>query len=152
MQKKIFFVALMAVFTLTLFACGSDSTTSTDEEATEENTIDLAWPSEYMSVLPEPESAISDIQKLNGTEEIDGSDTTTEPTSVNVVMNEMTAAEANAYYEELKSAGFTINTDQNDDEKIQIVGTLNDDANNPFLFSYDPEYHLGNVSITHVSQ
>jgi hypothetical protein len=138
--KKILLIMLLFVMGLSFSACG--------DEETDQSTQGLDWPSQYMSVLPEPDSTITSIDKLIGTETISEEDTTTQPSSVNVVMNEMTLEEANAYYDELKSAGFTINTDQNDSEKIFLVGELNDADGNPFLFSYIVEDGLGNVSIT----
>ena len=101
-----------------------------------------------MSTLPEPDSKISRVEKLNGTEEIAEGDTTTQPSSVNVVMNEMTKKEAAAYYEKLKSSGFTINSDENNSDKILLVGQLNDADKNPFVFSYLPDEEFGNISIT----
>lgn len=144
MGKKIFLIMLLFVLGFGFSACG--------DQETEESTEGLDWPSQYMSLLPEPNSTITSIDKLIGTETISEEDTTTQPSSVNVVMNEMTLEEANAYYDELKSAGFTINTDQNDSEKIMLVGVLNDADANPFLFSYLVEDGLGNVSITILSE
>ena len=144
MGKKIFLITLLFVLGLSFSACG--------EQETEQSTQGLDWPSQYMSSLPEPDSTITSIDKLKGTETISEEDTTTQPSSVNVVMNEMTLEEANAYYDELKSAGFTINTDQNDKDQIMMVGVLNDADSNPFLFSYLVEDGLGNVSITILNQ
>ena len=144
MGKKIFLITLLFVLGLSFSACG--------EQETEQSTQGLDWPSQYMSSLPEPDSTITSIDKLKGTETISEEDTTTQPSSVNVVMNEMTLEEANAYYDELKSAGFTINTDQNDKDQIMLVGVLNDADSNPFLFSYLVEDGLGNVSITILNQ
>jgi hypothetical protein len=140
MGKKIVLITLLFVLGLSFSACG--------EQETEQSTEGLDWPIQYMSTLPAPNSTITSIDKLRGTDTISEEDTTTQPSSVNVVMNEMTLEEANAYYDELKSAGFTINTDQNDKEKIMLVGTLDDADSNPFLFSYLVEDGLGNVSIT----
>ena len=153
MCKKIFLIMIMAAAMLCFSACGdqsaqtSDSQTA-DNQAAESSSAGLEWPSQYMSTLPAPDSKISSIEKLNGTEAIAESDTTTAPSSVNVVMNEMTEKEALAYYDKLKNSGFTINTDEKDKDKILLVGTLNDADKNPFLFGYDPEYKMGNVSIT----
>jgi hypothetical protein len=144
MGKKIVLITLLFVLGLSFSACG--------QQETEQSTEGLDWPSQYMSSLPEPDSTITSIDKLKGTETISEEDTTTQPSSVNVVMNEMTLEEANAYYDELKSAGFTINTDQNDKDQIMLVGVLNDADSNPFLFSYLVEDGLGNVSITILNQ
>ena len=133
---------LISAMTLGLCACGGGSNQSTENDST-----GLEWPSEYMSNLPAPDAKISSIQKLNGTEEI-GEGDTTQPSSVNVVMNEMTKKEALAYYEKLKSAGFTINTDEKSSDKILLVGTLNDADKKPFLFGYTAEDNFGNISIT----
>ena len=134
---------VIATLAFALCACGGES------EQTSENTDPgLQWPSEYMSTLPEPDAKISSIEKLNGTETIAEDDTATQPSSVNVTMNEMTESEASAYYDKLKSAGFTINSDEKSEDKILLVGALNDDDKNPFLFSYTAEDQFGNVSIT----
>ena len=101
-----------------------------------------------MSVLPVPDSKITSIDKLNGTETIAEGDTTTPPSSVNITMNEMTKDEALAYYDKLKSAGFTINTDEKNSDKILLVGALSDADKNPFLFSYMMGENMGNISIT----
>lgn len=142
MHKRFFLIMLISAMTLGLCACGGGSNQSTENDST-----GLEWPSEYMSNLPAPDAKISSIQKLNGTEEI-GEGDTTQPSSVNVVMNEMTKKEALAYYEKLKSAGFTINTDEKSSDKILLVGTLNDADKNPFLFGYTAEDNFGNISIT----
>ena len=143
MRKIIFLIMLLSAVALSLCACGGGG-----NQSTENNSAGLEWPSEYMSTLPAPDCKISSIKKLNGTEEIKESDTTTQPSSVNVVMNEMTKKEALAYYDKLKSAGFTINTDEKSSDKILLVGTLNDADKNPFLFGYTAEDQFGNVSIT----
>ena len=143
MRKIFFLIMLIATVSLGLCACGGDN-----NQSVENNDTELEWPSEYMSTLPAPDSKISSIQKLNGTEEIAEGDTTTQPSSINVVMNEMTKKEALAYYDKLKSAGFTINTDEKSSDKILLVGTLNDADKNPFLFGYTAEDNFGNVSIT----
>lgn len=125
MGKMILLVTLLFVLGLSFSACA--------EKEADQSTKGLDWPSQYMSSLPAPDSTITSIDKLKGTETISVEDTTTQPSSVNVVMNEMTLEEANAYYDELKSAGFTINTDQNDKDQIMLVGTLNDaDSNRSF--------------------
>ena len=142
MYKRIFLIMLISAITLGLCACGGESNASAENDST-----GLEWPSEYMSTLPAPDAKISSIDKLNGTEEIKEGDTTTQPSSVNVVMNEMTKKEALSYYDELKSAGFTINTDEKSSDKILLVGTLNDEGKNPFLFGYTAEDNFGNVSI-----
>lgn len=148
MRKRIFLIMIMAVVALSLFACGDENKQAADNQTADNSSVGLDWPSEYMSSLPAPDSKISGIEKLNGTEPIPESDTTTPPSSVNIVMNEMTEKQALAYYDQLKNSGFTINTDEKDKEKLLLVGTLNDEHKNPFLFSYDFEYELGNVSIT----
>ena len=142
MGKKIFVLMFIVTFAISLAACGSGG------QASDSSSVGLDWPSQYMSTLPAPESKISSIDKLNGTESIAAEDTTTQPSSVNVVMNEMTMDEASAYYDKLKAAGFTINTNQKDNEKILLVGTLNDAEKNPFLFNYTAKDNFGNVSIT----
>jgi hypothetical protein len=144
MGKKILLIMLLFVLGLSFSACA--------EKEADQSTKGLDWPSQYMSTLPAPNSTITSIDKLKGTETISEEDTTTLPSSVNVVMNEMTLDEANAYYDELKSAGFTITTDQNDNDQIMLVGALNDADSNPFLFSYLVEDGLGNVSITILNQ
>ena len=148
MRRRIFLIMLIATVALSLCDCGGGSKQSTDSQTGESGSAGLEWPSEYMSTLPAPDSKISSIEKLNGAEAITEDDTTTQPSSVNIVMNEMTKKEAAAYYDKLKSAGFTINTDENDSAKILLVGTLNDEDKNPFLFSYIAEDEFGNVSIT----
>ncbi|MBP6491909.1 MAG: hypothetical protein KA282_02950 [Clostridia bacterium] len=153
MHKRILLIMMITALALCFTACGEESGQPADTQASESQTEEssgtgLEWPSEYMSTLPAPESKISAIGKLNGTEEIAESDTTTQPSSVNVVMNEMSKKEALAYYETLKNSGFTINSDEKDSDKILLVGALNDADGNPFLFSYDFEYELGNISIT----
>lgn len=148
-MKKVLAIVLALVLVMSFYACGGEKTaeTETDQEATE-SVAGLDWPSQYMSVLPAPDSKITSIDKLKGTETIEEGDTTTQPSSVNVVMNEMTKEEATAYYDKIKGAGFIINTDQNDKDQILLVGTLNDADANPFLFSYRVEDGFGNVSIT----
>jgi len=151
MQKKLLFSLLLFLSIFTFSACGNNtdnSSTATDAQTTESSSQGLDWPSQYMSTLPEPTSAISAVQKLNVTEEIAETDTTTQPTSVNVIMNQMTKKEASAYYDAIKAAGFEINTDENADGEILLVGTLNDTDKNPFLFGYSEESQYGNVSIT----
>ena len=140
-------MTLIAVFAISFSACGG-SDQKTDTQSSGSSSAGLEWPSSYMSSLPAPDSKISSIEKLNGTDSIAKDDTTTPPTSVNVVMNEMTNKEALAYYDKLKSAGFTINTDEKDSDKILLVGTLNDADKNPFLFGYSTADEMGNVSIT----
>ena len=142
MRKKILTVLLITTLALSLYACGKN----TDAKSTK----GLDWPAQYMSTLPEPDSKISYIQRMNVTEEIPESDTTTPPTGVNVIMNEMTEKEAEAYYDTLKSAGYSTNTDEVTDEKILLIGALNDGSNNSFVFSYLKEDHYGNVSITYM--
>ena len=93
MGKKMSFTLLLFMLIFTLSACGNKSdntsTNSTvDEQASEDTTQGLDWPNQYMSTLPEPTSLISNIQKLNVAEEIAETDTTTQPTSVNVTMNQ----------------------------------------------------------------
>lgn len=151
MHKRIFLIMLIATVALSLCACGDGSKQSADSQTAESGSAGLEWPSEYMSTLPSSDSKISSIEKLNGTETIAEEDTTTQPSSVNVVMNEMTKEDALAYYDKLKSAGFTINTDEKNNDKILLVGTLNDADKNPFLFSYTAEDEFGNVSITILS-
>ena len=156
MGKKMSFTLLLFMLIFTLSACGNKSdntsTNSTvDEQASEDTTQGLDWPNQYMSTLPEPTSLISNIQKLNVAEEIAETDTTTQPTSVNVTMNQMTKKEANLYYEAIKAAGFEISTDETEDGKILLVGVLNDTDKNPFVFSYLEDDHFGNVSITFVN-
>lgn len=153
MRKKILTVLLITTLALSLYACGkkedqnetSSSATDTDEESTK----GLDWPAQYMSTLPEPNSKITYIERLNVAEEIPENDTTTQPTSVNVIMNEMTKKEAEAYYETLKSSNFQINSDEVTDEKILLVGQLNDESKNPFVFSYLKDEDYGNISITY---
>lgn len=112
MRNKIFLLMVLAFVTFAFIACdNSDQQEGSDSAG-------LEWPSAYMSVLPSPSSKISSIEKLNGIETIAEDDTTTLPSSVNVVMNEMKMEEALAYYEKLKSLGFTINTDEKDNDKI----------------------------------
>ncbi len=147
MLKKIGLTLLIAILALSFTACGGGEV-KTDGQTPESGSAGLEWPSEYMSTLPAPDSMISSIQKLNGTETIAEDDLATQPSSVNVVMNEMTKEEASSYYDKLKSAGFTINTDQKDNDMILLVGTLNDADSNPFLFSYTAADQFGNVSIT----
>lgn len=146
MRKRIFLIMLIAVFAIGSSACGNRN--QSDNQKTRNNNTGLEWPSKYMSTLPAPDSKISSIEKLNGTEAIAEDDTTTQPSSVNVVMNEMTKKEALAYYDKLKSAGFTINSDEKGKDKILLVGTLNDTNKNPFLFNYTTKDEFGNVSIT----
>ena len=152
MRRRIFLLVFIVIIAMSVSACGSGEqktdNQATDNQASESDGTGLEWPSQYMSTLPAPDSAISSIEKLNGIDTIAENDTTTKPSSVNVVMNEMTMKEASAYYDKLKSVGFTINTDQKDNDKILLVGTLNDADNNPFLFSYTAEDNFGNVSIT----
>ena len=148
MRKKILVIMILAVATLGLIACGNKDEKATDTQSDGNTETGLDWPSEFMSVLPAPDSKISSIDKLNGTDQIAENDTTTKPSSVNVTMNEMTKSEANAYYDKLKSAGFTINTDEKNNDKILLVGTLNDADKNPFVFSYIMKDKFGNVSIT----
>ena len=147
MRKKIGLMLLIAILAISLSACGGGEV-KTDGQTPESGSTGLEWPSEYMSTLPAPDSMISSIEKLNGTETIAEDDMATQPSSVNVVMNEMTKEEASSYYDKLKSAGFTINTDKKDNDMILLVGTLNDADNNPFLFSYTAADQFGNVSIT----
>ena len=152
MRKRILLMMFVVVLAMSLSACGSGDQKSdnkeADDQATESNSAGLEWPSQFMSTLPAPDSKISSIEKLNGIEAIKEDDTTTQPSSVNIVMNEMTKEEATAYYDKLKSAGLTINTDEKDDDKILLVGTLNDEGENPFLFHYTADDNFGNVSIT----
>jgi len=152
MRKKICLMMLIAIFAMSFSACGSDKQKTdiqaSDKQTTGSSNAGLPWPDEYMSALPAPDSKISSIEKLNGTKAIEEGDTTTPPSSVNVVMNEMTKKEALAYYDKLKGAGFTINTDEKSSDKILLVGTLNDADKNPFLFGYTMEDEFGNVSIT----
>lgn len=153
-NKKMIAGILVLVMGLSLVACSGSSKEVADSEPADTQVTDeqtenaMAWPSNLMSLLPEPKSKISSIEKLKGTEAIEENDMTTKPSSINVVMNEMTKEEALAYYDEIKSAGFTINTDQKDNEKIMIIGELNDADKNPFMFRYDFEDNFGNVSIT----
>jgi len=149
MNKKIVLIMVLLTLAMSFYACGEQKATDqpSDNETTE-SSAGLEWPSQYMSTLPAPDSKITSIGKLKGTETIAEGDTTTQPSSVNVVMNEMTKEEATAYYDKIKSAGFVINTDQNDKDQILLTGTLNDADANPFLFSYTPEDGMGNVSIT----
>ncbi len=153
MHKRILLIMLITLIALFSFACGdsgsqSSDTQASDSQSTESGSAGLEWPAQYMSTLPAPDSRISMVEKLNGTEEIAEDDTTTQPSSVNVVMNEMTKKEAAAYYDKLKNSGFTINTDENNSDKILLVGQLNDADKNPFVFSYLPDEEFGNVSIT----
>jgi|GEM_PF-6401883 len=152
MRRRILLFMFLVIIAMSFSACGSSEqktdNQATDNSAMESSSTGLEWPSQYMSTLPAPNSAISSIEKLNGTDKIAENDTTTQPSSVNVTMNEMTQKEASVYYEKLKSAGFTINTDEKDDDGILLVGTLNDEDNNPFLFGYTTENNLGNISIT----
>lgn len=148
MGKKIVLTMLILIFAMSFSACGEQKAAgqASDEQTT--GSAGLEWPSQYMSTLPVPDSKITFIEKLNGTETIAEEDTTTQPSSVNVTMNEMTKEEATAYYEGIKDSGFVISTDKNDKDQILLVGTLNDADANPFLFSYTPEDGFGNVSIT----
>ena len=152
MRRRIFLLLVIVVIAMSFSACGKSEqkaeSQATDNQAVESGSGGLEWPSQYMSTLPSPDSAISSIEKLNGTDILAIDDTTTQPSSVNVVMNEMTAKEASSYYDKIKSVGVTINTDQKDNDKILLVGTLNDADNNPFLFSYTADDNFGNVSIT----
>ena len=152
MRRKIFLLLVILVIAMSFSACGKSEqkagNQATDNQAVESGSSGIEWPSQYMSTLPSPDSAISSIEKLNGTDILAVDDTTTKPSSVNVVMNEMTAKEASSYYDKIKSVGVTINTDQKDNDKILLVGTLNDADNNPFLFSYTADDNFGNVSIT----
>lgn len=149
MNKKIILSMLVLALMLSFVACGGGNDMPADNQETDNQVEEgLAWPSDQMSSLPEPTSKISSIDKLNGTEIIQENDKTTQPTSINVVMNEMTKEEALAYYDKLKNAGFTINTDENDKEKIMVIGELNDADKNPFMFRYGFEDKFGNVSIT----
>ena len=147
MRKKIGLMLLIAILAMSFTACGGGEV-KTDGQTPESGNTGLEWPSQYMSTLPAPDSMISSIEKLNGTETIAEDDMATQPSSVNVVMNEMTKEEASSYYDKLKSAGFTINTDQKDNDMILLVGTLNDADSNPFLFRYTAADQFGNVSIT----
>ena len=156
MHKRILLIMIITVLALCFTACGEESGQAADTQDSESQTEEssgtgLEWPSEYMSSLPEPDSKISSIEKLNGTDLIPENDTTTPPSSVNVVMNEMTKKQALAYYDQLKNSGFTISSDEKDSDRILLVGALNDADGNPFLFSYDFEYELGNISITILS-
>ncbi len=154
MPRRILLILLIAATAFTSFACEDNNSNQLSDNQTEDNQAEesssdgLEWPSQYMSVLPAPDSKITRVQKLAGTEEIAENDTTTPPSSVNVVMNEMTKKEAMQYYDKLKNSGFTINTDEKTADKILLVGTLNDADQNPFLFGYIPEEEFGNVSIT----
>ncbi len=148
MRKKILLIMVLAFVTLGLIACGGGDQQATDKPPAESVSGGLEWPSEYMSALPKPDSKISSIDRLNGTETIAADDTTTPPSSVNVTMNEMTKDEALAYYDKLKNEGFTINTDEKNSDKILLVGALNDEDKNPFLFSYMMGDNMGNISIT----
>lgn len=147
MRKKIGLMLVIAILAMSFTACGGGDV-KTDVQTPKSGNTGLKWPSQYMSTLPAPDSMISSIQKLDGTKTIAEDDLTTQPSSVNVVMNEMTKKEASSYYDKLKSAGFTINTDQKDDDRILLVGTLNDADSNPFLFNYTAADQFGNVSIT----
>jgi hypothetical protein len=159
-MKRIVLAAVAAMLLFGISACGNAGTVkntpvpgSTGQTAAyTDPTIDsgggLEWPEEYMGSLPVPQSKISRIERLNGTEKLPETDTTTEPSSVNVVMNEMTKEQALDYYNRLKEAGLTINQDKKDDRKILLAGALGGDMQSLFLFSYEEAYHLGNVSIT----
>ena len=142
MRKKILSAVLISLLALSFCGCSKKE----DARQTAEG---LDWPTQYMSTLPEPDSKITYIERLNVEEEIPESDTTTQPTSVNVIMNEMTKKEAESYYETLKSSDFQINSDEVTDEKILLVGQLNDDDKNPFVFSYLKDEDYGNISITY---
>lgn len=154
MSKKIMFFLLIAALAAFSIGCGEKASEQSSQEQSSgsqpSNTDSegLEWPAEYMSTLPAPDSKISRVEKLNGTEEIPADDTATQPSSVNVVMNEMTNEEALSYYETLKNSGFNINTDENGSDQIRLIGTLNDTDQNPFLFNYIPDENFGNVSIT----
>lgn len=152
MRRRLFLMMFIVVLAMSFSACGSggqkNDNTEADNQETESSNAGLEWPSQFMSTLPAPDSNISSIEKLNGVEIIAEDDTVTQPSSVNVVMNEMTKEEASAYYDKLKSAGFTISTDQKDSDKILLVGTLNDAGKNPFLFHYTADDNFGNISIT----
>jgi hypothetical protein len=147
MRKRILLMILTAVLAISFSACGG-SDQKTDTQPSGSSSTGLEWPGKYMSSLPAPDSKISSVEKLNGTDTIAKDDTTTQPSSVNVVMNEMTKKEALAYYDKLKNADFIINTDEKDSDKILLVGTLNDADKNPFLFGYSMADEMGNVSIT----
>ena len=142
MRKKILSAVLISLLALSFCGCSKKEDASQTAEG-------LDWPTQYMSTLPEPDSKITYIERLNVEEEIPESDTTTQPTSVNVIMNEMTKKEAESYYETLKSSDFQINSDEVTDEKILLVGQLNDDDKNPFVFSYLKDEDYGNISITY---
>lgn len=148
MRKNVFLITVLVFVVIGLIACGNGDKQAMDNQPDGTDIAGLEWPSEYMSIIPVPDSKISSIEKLDGTEAIAEGDTETQPSSVNVVMNEMTKDEALAYYDKLKDSGFTINTDQKDNDKILLVGGLNDAGENLFLFSYLMEDNFGNVSIT----
>lgn len=148
MYQKFSISILIVAIAFTLAACGGGA----DSQKQDNSTTGLEWPSQYMSNLPAPDSKITSIDKLNGTEPIAENDTSTQPSSVNVCMNDMSKEEALAYYDKLKNAGFTINSDEKDKEKILLVGTLNDADHNPFLFGYDFQEHFGNVNITIIKE
>ena len=142
MLKKSIYLLLLTIFVFSFSGCGGDDSESSSQS--------LDWPSQYMSTLPEPDSLISNVQRYNFDDALEESDTTTQPTSVNVTMNEMSKKEAQAYYETLKASGFEITNDENEDGKILLTGILNDADKNPFIFSYLEDDHYGNVSITFV--
>ena len=153
-MKKLFTLILIVISIIVLVACGQQNNEPINEATTESTETSAQtdsgeqWPTEYMSVLPKPKAKISFIEKLDGTEEIPEGDTETKPSSVNVDFDNMSKKEANDYYQKLKNSGFTIHSDENTDEKILLVGALNDTDNNPFVFSYIPDEKYGNVSIT----
>lgn len=160
-MKAYVLIIVTVIILLGLSACGSAvkntaevSSVSMDSKQVTENTDQtiesggLEWPKEYMGSLPAPQSKISMIERLSGTETLPESDTTTVPSSVNVTMNEMTKQEALDYYNRLKNVGFTIFKDEQNDQDILLSGALDSDNQNLFLFNYEAEDHLGNVSIT----
>lgn len=141
MHKLLLAMALIVGLSITLAGCGNG-------QAVEPQKVDAkasaVWPKEWMGSLPEPKSKISSIEKLLWSEYIDVSDTTTEPTSVNVVMNEMTKQEALDYVQAIKDSGATIVSEQTETDKILLTGRLDDKTN--FVFSYLFDEHFGNVS------
>jgi hypothetical protein len=160
-MRKYVFVAIAVILAFSLSACGgaikstaevspgsADTGQDTENAVQTIESVGLEWPKEYMGSLPAPQSKISKIERLNGTETLPEGDTTTKPSSVNVTMNEMTKEEALDYYNRLKNAGLIIYKDEKGDEDILLNGALGSDNQSLFLFSYEAKYHLGNVSVT----